>query len=162
MGELRLSAVLPNLLNELLDGSAFEATWVLNPQDPGLLQSLDKLSAEQASAVPSSGGASIAAHVDHLRYGLELLNRWSKGENPFGDADYSASWKRIVVSDAEWAARRDELRTQARAWRDAIQTPRDLNDFELTGVVGSIVHLAYHLGAIRQIDRSIRGPAAND
>jgi hypothetical protein len=30
---------------------------------------------------------------------------------------------------------------------------------ELNGVVGSIAHLAYHLGAIRQIDRAARGPA---
>jgi hypothetical protein len=45
--------------------------------------------AEEASAVPSGGGASIAAHVDHLRYGLELLNRWTRGEKPFADADHS-------------------------------------------------------------------------
>lgn len=29
---------------------------------------------------------------------------------------------------------------------------------ELSGVIGSIAHLAYHLGAIRQIDKSSRGP----
>jgi len=29
-------------------------------------------------------------------------------------------------------------------------------------VVGSIAHLAYHVGAIRQIDLSARGPSAND
>lgn len=32
----------------------------------------------------------------------------------------------------------------------------------LNGVVGSIAHLAYHVGAIRQIDLSARGPSAND
>jgi hypothetical protein len=26
-------------------------------------------------------------------------------------------------------------------------------------MIGSIAHLAYHLGAIRQIDSSLRGPA---
>jgi hypothetical protein len=31
---------------------------------------------------------------------------------------------------------------------------------ERNGVIGSIAHLAYHLGAIRQIDRSIHGPKA--
>lgn len=29
---------------------------------------------------------------------------------------------------------------------------------ELTGMIGSIAHLAYHLGAIRQIDKQTRGP----
>jgi hypothetical protein len=31
---------------------------------------------------------------------------------------------------------------------------------ELNGVIASVAHLAYHLGAIRQIDRAIRGPSA--
>jgi uncharacterized damage-inducible protein DinB len=151
------------LLAELIDGPAPKAAWMMNPGDLGLLRSLDKLSAEQASAVPQGGGASIAAHVDHLCYGLHLLNRWSNGEqNPFADADYKASWSRIEVSPDEWTARREELRRQAYAWRDAIQRPRSLSDFELMGVVASVAHLAYHVGAVRQIDRSTRGPSAND
>ena len=153
---------LHTVLNELIDGAAPEAAWALNPEDPGLLRSLDKLSAEEASAIPPGGGASIAAHVDHLRYGLNLLNRWSQGEEPFKDADYAASWRRTTVSEAEWRARREALREEAYAWRDAIQRPRDLSEFELTGVVASVVHLAYHLGAIRQINRAARGPQARD
>ena len=135
---------------------------MLNPDDPGLLRSLDKLSAAAASLVTHGGGASIAAHVDHVRYGLELLNRWRAGENPFADADYSASWRRVTVSESEWAALRAGLRTEIHKWMDAVRQPRELSEIELTGVVASVVHLAYHLGAIRQIDRSIRGPSARD
>jgi hypothetical protein len=151
-----------NVLNELLGGSAAEAAWVLNPDDPGILRSLDTLSAAQASAIPAGGGASIAAHADHLRYGFELLNRWSRGEDPFADADYGASWRRVAVSETEWASRRADLGREASAWRDAVQQPRALTEAELTGTVASVAHLAYHLGAIRQIDRSIRGPSARD
>jgi hypothetical protein len=151
-----------NVLTELIDGSTAEVSWVLNPQDPGLLKSLDKLSAEQASVVPPGGNASIAAHVDHLRYGLGLLNRWSAGEQPFAGADYSASWKRITVSEQEWVSRREALRNEAYAWREALKNPREFSTFELTGVVASVAHMAYHLGAIRQMDRSIRGPLAGD
>ena len=74
------------LLGELIDGAARDAGWVLNPGDRGLLASLDTLSAEAASASPD-GRASIAAHVDHLRYGLELLNRWTEGHDPFADGN---------------------------------------------------------------------------
>ena len=161
MAETRITHAVLHLLNELFDGPVPQAGFVLNPGDPGLLASLDKLTAQQASASPA-GGASIAAHVEHLRYGLELANRWSHGENPYADANYAASWERTTVSDNEWAERRQALRAEARAWREALQQPRDLNDIELNGVIGTAVHLAYHLGAIRQIDRSIRGPAAND
>lgn len=153
---------LSTVLHELVDGAAQEACWVLNPEDPGLLRSLDKLSAAAASAIPRAGGASIAAHVDHLSYGLRLINRWSQGENPFSDADYSASWRRLTVSDDQWTALRNQFRTEARAWSEVVRKPRELSQLELTGLVASVVHLAYHLGAIRQLDRSIRGPAARD
>jgi hypothetical protein len=99
-----LNAVL-KALNELIDGSAPDEAWVLNPEDQGLISSLRKVSAAQASAVPPGGGASIAAHVDDLGYGLELLNRWTRGEKPFADADCSASWRLGAVSEGEWALR---------------------------------------------------------
>ena len=68
----------------------------------------------------------------------------------------------MTVTDAAWTQLREQLRGQARAWQEAVRQPRALTNDELNGVVGSVVHLAYHLGAIRQIDRSIRGPAARD
>lgn len=44
----------------------------------------------------------------------------------------------------------------------ALGTPREVGPAELNEMIGSIAHLAYHLGAIRQIDRTARAPAAND
>jgi hypothetical protein len=150
------------LLAELLDGASDEVAWVLNPGDPGLLQSLDRLSAAEASEPSPGGGPSIAAHVDHLRYGLELLNRWSDGESPFADADYASSWRRTVVSAPEWSGLRDTLQATAERWSRVVREPRALTEVELTGVLASVVHLAYHLGAIRQINRTARGPEARD
>jgi hypothetical protein len=37
-----------------------------------------------------------------------------------------------------------------------------VEDVELSGMIGSIAHLAYHLGAIRQISSDARGPAEGD
>ncbi len=159
--ENRVRAALVNLVNELVEGSPSSQAFVLNPGDPGLLRSLEKLSAMAASAVPPQGGASIAAHVDHLRYGFELMNRWSRGEEPFASADFSASWERLTVSDREWEERLRALRQELEGWRTAVQKPRELNDVEFSGIVGGVVHLAYHLGAIRQINRAMRGPAAD-
>jgi hypothetical protein len=150
------------LLRELANGPAPDAAFVLNPTDEGLLRSLDKLSAAAASARGTAGDSSIAAHVDHLRYGLHLMNRWSHGESPFADADYAASWRRITVSEKEWKDLRAELRAEIEQWTAAIQQPRDLTETERTGMVASVVHLAYHLGAIRQMNRTIQGPKASD
>jgi hypothetical protein len=130
---------------------------MLNGGDAGLLGSLDKLTAQDAS-VGTSGGATVAAHVDHLRYGLSLMNRWKPGENPFAGADWGASWRKTAVSEKEWQELRTALRTEAHRWLESIGVPRDVSPIELNGIVGSIAHLAYHLGAIRQISRAARGP----
>jgi hypothetical protein len=147
------------LLRELVNGARRDAGWILNGGDVGLLRSLDRLTAASASAVPAAGGTSIAAHVDHVRYGLSLMNRWAHGEpDPWATADWTASWGRAEVTEEEWAERRAELAAEAHAWLEALATEREYADLELTGIAASIAHLAYHLGAIRQMDRSIRGP----
>jgi len=156
--------VLPTIFRELVHGSEDPSarTYVLNQGDPGLLASLDRLSAAAASA-SHDGGASIAAHVDHLRYGLSLLNRWADGvPPPWPDMDFTASWRRNVVSDEAWLTLRDGLRREATRWEEALSAPRPVSDVEAGWIAGSVAHLAYHLGAIRQIDRALRGPTAED
>jgi hypothetical protein len=153
---------LTTLLSELVDGAPRTGAYMLNKGDPGLLQSLEKLDAAAASRVHAAG-ASIAAHVDHVRYGLSLLNRWAAGEkNPWTQADWTASWRKTSVTESEWKQLRASLGEQARRWSDALSTPRDVAEIELNGILGSIAHIAYHLGAIRQMDRGVRGPSAEE
>ena len=76
--------------------------------------------------------------MDHVRYGLELMNRWSDGEvDPWSGADWTASWRRTTVSDEQWAALREQLRDEARRWHKALQTPREMSALELNGVIAS-------------------------
>src|SRR5687767_12054700 len=97
------------LFSELIDGPKGEC-YMLNKGDGGLLKSLDALSAAAASRIPAGGGASIAAHVDHVLYGLNLFNRWVAGdEDAWDDADWTASWELTSVSDEEWQALRDQF-----------------------------------------------------
>jgi hypothetical protein len=164
MGSKHFHTVLPTLFGELVDGSPDpEArTYMLNRGDAGLMASLDRLSAAAASAVRGDG-PSIAAHVDHLRYGLSLLNAWAKGTPvSWQDMDWTVSWRKRVVSEAEWSTLRDELRREAAAWAHVLGTPREVSDVEAGWIAGSVAHLAYHFGAIRQIDRATRGPTAED
>ena len=152
-----MTNTLATLLGELVNGASNDGGYMLNPGDEGLLRSLDRISASDASALTPTG-SSVAAHVDHVRYGLSLMNRWAAGENPFQTADWSASWRRTSVSADEWQQLRTDIGAEARRWLDAVREPRDVDGVALNGMVGSIAHLAYHLGAIRQIDRSTRGP----
>jgi len=159
MPPAHLARILSRLLSELVDGANDPGgAFMLNSGDAGLLRSLDKLPAAAASR-SVEGGATIAAHAQHLRYGLSLMNRWAvEGGNPFADATWEIPWKTSAVNETEWEEIRDGLRDEARRWLEALGTERDVSDTELTGMIASIPHLAYHLGAIRQIDKHARGP----
>ncbi|HJZ72600.1 MAG TPA: hypothetical protein VKE51_12735 [Vicinamibacterales bacterium] len=154
-----LARTLTRLFSELVDGANDPGgAFMLNSGDVGLLQSLDKLSAAGASR-SVNGGATIAAHAQHVRYGLSLMNRWaSDGGNPFADAKWEEAWKIDDVDAIEWQEIRSGLREEARRWMQALSSPREVKEVQLTGMIASIPHLAYHLGAIRQIDRDVRGP----
>ena len=155
-------SALTTLFSELVDGAKAPAggNFVLNSGDPGLLASLDKLSATDASS-SVHGGATIAAHAQHVRYGLELMNHWAiKGGNPFADAKWDEAWKTSAVNDAQWAEIRAGLADEARRWLEVLGAPRDVSPVELSGMIGETVHIAYHLGAMRQIAASARGPRA--
>jgi hypothetical protein len=150
---------LASLFSELVNGAGEGgAAFILNSGDAGLLRSLDRITAEDASR-SIDGGATIAAHVTHVQYGLSLMNRWAReGGNPFADATWDAAWKVTAVDAHAWDEVRANLAREARAWLEILRTPREVEGVELTGLVASIAHLAYHLGAIRQIDKQTRGP----
>jgi hypothetical protein len=154
-----LSSSLTILFAELVDGAPRNGgAFILNSGDAGLLKSLDKLSAADASRSVNDG-ATIAAHAQHLRYGLSLMNRWAReGGNPFADATWDAAWQISRVDRNEWEEIRNGLRHEAHRWLEALGSPREVTVAELNGMIGSIAHLAYHVGAIRQIDRGARGP----
>lgn len=159
MNTTDVTPALALLFSELVEGAGSPAgAFVLNTGDVGLLRSLDTLSAADASR-SVNGGATIAAHAQHLRYGLSLMNRWaSEGGNPFADAKWDEAWKTSLVNADAWQDIRRGLRDETHRWLTALRSPREATDIEVTGMIASIAHLAYHLGAIRQIDKQTRGP----
>lgn len=158
MRTLETAPSLARVFSELVNGVRGKGGFVLNTGDIGLLRSLDTLPAGDASR-SVNGGATIAAHAQHLRYGLSLMNRWAaEGGNPFADATWDAAWAVTTVDAAEWQAIREGLRDEAARWLDVLKSDREVQKVELSGLIGSIAHLAYHLGAIRQINKETRGP----
>jgi len=150
---------LAHLFAELVDGtSGRTGGFILNSGDGGLLRALDAMPAADASR-SVNGGATIAAHAQHLRYGLSLMNRWAaEGGNPFADAKWDEAWTIRDVDAPLWTEIRDGLRDEAHRWLERLRAPRDVSDVEFKGLIGSVAHLAYHLGAIRQINKDARGP----
>ena len=147
------------LFSELADGTADrKGAYILNSGDAGLPRSLDKLAAADASR-GVNGGATIAAHAQHVRYALLLMNRWATdGGNPFADAKWDEAWKISHVTEPQWEEIRRGLVGESDRWRDILGAPRELDRVGLKGMIASIAHVAYHLGAIRQIAYQARGP----
>ena len=145
-------AALSTLLIEIFDGPPAAEAFILNPKDPGLLRQMESISAEAASKRPMPGQTTIAAHVDHVLYGLSLLNRWMAGEpNPWASADWNASWKRTTVTDAQWKDLCNRLRQATVEWKQGVERKADWDPIAACGALSSCAHTAYHLGAIRQI-----------
>lgn len=147
------------LFAELTRGAASNGeNFILNTGDVGLVRSLGALSAREASA-STNGGATIAAHTQHVRYGLSLMNRWAReGGNPFADAKWDEAWKVAAVDDAGWAEIRQGLGAEIGEWLSVLDSKTPATDLDAAGMISSIAHLAYHLGAIRQISKATRGP----
>ena len=149
---------LSNMLIELFNGPPGQEAYVLNTGDPGLLRQLDMIDAKAASQRPMAGKTTIAAHVDHLQFGLAILNRWAAGEpNPWAGVDWNASWQRTTVTDEQWQALRAGLRQEADKWRKVAATRTDWDNLGASAALSTAAHTAYHLGAIRQILAAVNG-----
>ena len=160
MNTANLTTSLTTLMSELAYGAKPRGNYMLNGGDAGLLRALDELSAADASRIVN-GGSSIAAHVDHVAYYIRLMNRWAEGASMWDSADWTASWRRTTVDEEAWKELRRSFADELQTWMGVLKQPRDVQDWECASMVASIAHLAYHFGAIRQMNRSLRGPSAD-
>ncbi len=138
---------LRGLLQEAYEGT--DSSFFSDSKKGGLLKTLSELTAEQASRPIVADGLTVAAHAEHLRWSLANVNATAKGIawNP----NWSESWRLRQVDAAQWDALRSGLRHEYEMTRETMQhldTVR-LEPMMFTGVVATIAHAAYHLGAIR-------------
>lgn len=143
-----------------------DACWIVDgPPASAVLGTIDALSAEQAFAAPVPGGRSVAAHVEHLRFALDLTHGRLNGQDP--PADWASSFDLPPAADESpaartvlWTALRRDLRRAYRAVVEVIEArraipPQDWPGIRLAGLAAMTAHNAYHLGAIRQIVRVV-------
>src|SRR4051794_27588814 len=144
------------LLRETFEGAQGSSTYYLdNAPGRGFLGTIEALDSEQASRPISKSGATIAGHVYHAGFHLDMTTAWIHGDR--ADRDWTESWVVKKVDDAEWRRLRDGLRRQFDQLARAIETEPSAIGESLPTTIGAIAHAAYHLGAIRQ---SLAGPAA--
>jgi len=115
-----------------------------------LFETLDTITAEQASQPVSAHCASIAGQVEHVRFYLQVLQDYMQGK-AVGKIDWQASWYLKTVAPEEWAALKQRLRMSYESVTALIKSFTTWEgENELGGALAIVVHTAYHLGEIRQ------------
>ena len=115
-----------------------------------LFETLDTITAEEASRPVSASCASIAGQVEHVRFYLQVLQDYMQ-DKEVGKVDWAASWYVKTVTSAEWDALKQRLRS---AYQDLTALAKSIETWQgenqLSGALAIVVHTAYHLGEIRQ------------
>ena len=140
------------LLTEAFQGATSGSTWFLD--DAGMLGTIGELDAAQASQAPVPGSTTIAAHVEHVRWFVAMLNAFARGERP--EIAWRESWTVQSVDELEWANLRAAVAKEYEELHAHFLHGIDPDDEQrLTSALATIVHVAYHLGAIRQMARLV-------
>jgi hypothetical protein len=116
-----------------------------------VFETLERLTAQQASRPTHDGGSSIAGHVGHVRFYIRILRDYMNGVK-HKDLDWNQSWLIHAVSESEWDILRGQLRDDYDALLVHIKGITEWTEEDRLGsAMAVVVHTAYHLGAIRQM-----------
>jgi hypothetical protein len=116
-----------------------------------MFETLAEISAEEASISVGGRWATLAAHVKHVTFYLDVIAKMVREQN-YAEVDWDEIWRTTKeVSPDEWEALKQGLRRSYESIKILIrETPAWPSEREIGGAIGTIVHTAYHLGEIRQ------------
>jgi hypothetical protein len=144
--------ILEELMRETFEGGLpGQGTQYLDHRS-GIRATLAPLSAAQASR-SRNGHPSIAAHARHMLFHLRVSSEWIQGDH--SQRDWIGSFKPSDVTEEEWARILEDLEAARTELMWVLRgLPAERLAQEGAGF-GSLAHLAYHLGAIRQLAHDI-------
>jgi hypothetical protein len=115
-----------------------------------LLETLETVSAEEASIRVGGKCASLAAQVAHVTFFIEAFERHAlQGDNT--PPDWGLIWRTVEkVTPEEWEEYKRKLK-EAYLRMDRLFHENPIwNEVNIGGALSILVHTAYHLGEIRQ------------
>ena len=125
-----------------------------------LYETLEGVSAEEASQAISSQSATIAAQVEHVRFYLDVLDDIMRT-----GVDKTNNWREIwetvrAVTPEEW----EDMKHRLRQSHERVMATINSFDtwegkYDIGGALSVLAHTAYHLGGIRQALGAVRAHA---
>ena len=128
-----------------------------------LYETLEGVSATEASRAISQNSATIAAQVEHVRFYLDVLDEFMRT-----GIDKTNNWREIwetvrEVTPEQWEDIKRRLRQSHERVLATINSNKTWSgENDITSALAILAHTAYHLGGIRQALGAIRaanGPA---
>jgi hypothetical protein len=115
-----------------------------------LFETLETISAEEASIPVGGKCASLAAQVAHVTFYIESFERFAL-YNDNSPRDWGLIWRTVEkVSPEEWESLKDKLRGAYQRMDQLFRENKTWNEDTIGGSLSIVVHTAYHLGEIRQ------------
>lgn len=120
-------------------------------KNTSLFETLETITAAEASRPVGGKCASLAAQVAHVNFYLEVLERYLLTRDA-RDVDWGEIWRRVqAVTPNEWAASKAQLRETYQRITALLHNSETWDDDVIIGgALAIVVHTAYHLGEIRQ------------
>lgn len=118
--------------------------------DTSLFQTLETISAEEASIPVGGKCGSLAAQVAHVTFYIESFERFVL-YNDNSPRDWGYIWRTVEkVTPEEWEEYKSKLRDAYQRMDKMFHENKTWNEDTIGGALSIVVHTAYHLGEIRQ------------
>ena len=116
-----------------------------------LFETLETITAAEASIPVGGKCATLAAQVAHVNFYLEVVEDYILNKER-DNVDWGEIWRRVnKVSTEEWTAYQDQLKETYQRVISMLKNLEDWNDDRpIGGALAIAIHTAYHLGEIRQ------------
>jgi hypothetical protein len=133
-------------------GETFEqVTGIYLDRKTSLFETLDTITAAEASIPVSATCATLAAQVEHTRFYVDVMEQYFLGNEP-QNVDWGEIWRTVsAVTPEEWDASKSRLRASYERIMAVMKNPEAWHVEDQVGIpIAIVVHTAYHLGEIRQ------------
>lgn len=138
-------------LFDILDEAFVTHHGVFLDRGTSLFETLETITAAEASIPVGGKCATLAAQVAHVNFYLEVVEDYILNKER-DNVDWGEIWRRVnKVSTEEWTAYQDQLKETYQRVISMLKNLEDWNDDRpLGGALAIAIHTAYHLGEIRQ------------
>jgi hypothetical protein len=139
-----------NNLHDLMAETFEKPSGIYLDAGTSLFQTLETISAEEASIPVGGKCASLAAQVAHVTYFIESFERFAILQDS-SPRDWGLIWRTVEkVTPQEWDEIKGKLRDAYNRMDKLFHENPSWNEATIGGALSVVVHTAYHLGEIRQ------------